>query len=64
MQDPQYFMYNYQQTGDDFSAIANGDLDGNGTLSTFSLSGKVTAGSSGGRVVILAPSIGEVNPED
>ena len=64
MQDPQYFAYNYQSTASDFSALANGDLDGNGTLSTFSLSGKVTAAASGGNVVIIAPSIAEINPED
>ncbi len=64
MQDPQYFMYNYQATAAEFSAMANGDLDANGTLSTFSLAGKVTAGTSGGNVVIIAPSIAEINPED
>jgi len=65
MQDPQYFMYNYTGTTAEFSAIANGDLDGNGTLSTFSLAGKVTADpSGGGNVVVIAPSIAEINPED
>ncbi len=64
MQDPQYFMYTYQGTVANFSAIANGDLNGDGTLSTFSLEGKVTADTKGGNVVVVAPSIAEINPED
>ena len=64
MQDPQYYMYNYQASTSNFSAIANGDLNGDGNQSTFSLAGAVTAGSAGGNVVVLAPSIQEVNPEE
>ena len=64
MQDPQYFMYSYIGTTAVFTAVANGDLNGDGTLSTFSLAGQVTAAATGGNVVIIAPSIAEINPED
>jgi type IV pilus assembly protein PilA len=53
MQAPQYYMYGYtsdghQETtppvmGTNFTASANGDLDGNGTQSTFQLYGSVNA---------------------
>lgn len=65
MQDPQYFMYTYKRADEStFSAIANGDLNGDETLSTFSLAGAVQQGTSGGKVVTIAPSIQEINPED
>ena len=69
MQDPQYYMYNYTSTGtagavgDVFSAIAQGDLDGNGALSTFSMNGSIQ-GQSGATVVTLAPNISELNPDE
>jgi type IV pilus assembly protein PilA len=60
--DPQYYMYTYTSaaggTGD-FTAMANGDLDGNGASSTFSLAGGVTSG-----VVFVAPNFFENNPEE
>ena len=53
---PQYYMYNYTESAnscttgsivnDDVHAIANGDIDGNGILSTFDLEGKVAAGQT------------------
>jgi type IV pilus assembly protein PilA len=53
---PQYFMYSYTEssasctsgsiTGDVVHAIANGDLNGNGILSTFDLQGQVNTGQT------------------
>ena len=65
MQEPQYYMYNYTATSPtdpangSFSATAQGDLNGDGNLSLFSMDGKV-----GGGVVRLAPNIGETNPDE
>jgi type IV pilus assembly protein PilA len=64
MQDPQYFLYAYQAGASTFSAVANGDLNADGNLSTFSLAGAIQSASSGGLVVTIAPSIQEINPED
>jgi type IV pilus assembly protein PilA len=72
MQDPQYFMYNYTSTaqanptdtsGNVFAAIASGDLDGDTTPSTFTLNGSVQEASNE-LVVVIAPNIAEVNPEE
>ena len=66
--DPQYYMYNYTATGssaagDKFTATAQGDLDGNGAASTFSMAGEIkTEGQT--LVLVLAPSIGEVKPDE
>ena len=68
MQDPQYFMYNYTQTGSTsvaggtFKTLANGDLNGDGTLSTFELDGSLQVGS-GTTVVTLAPNIIETDAD-
>jgi len=62
MSDPQYYMYSYTGTTGatgTFAATANGDLDGNGTQSTFSLAGQVTNG-----VVFVSPNFTETNPEE
>jgi type IV pilus assembly protein PilA len=69
MQDPQYFMYTYSAvgTGDPgatFSAIANGDLDGDDILSEYKLDGKVQTGANGDIILTVAPTIGELNPEE
>jgi type IV pilus assembly protein PilA len=71
MTDPQYYMYTYDSNGKGdttgyFNAIANGDLNGDGTLSTFILAGKIqTAGAGkGGLEVTVAPNIEETNPEE
>ncbi len=67
--DPQYFVYSYRSSGtagsvgDMFSAIANGDLNGDGTLSTFQIDGKIVA-SSTGNDVFVAPNLIETNPEE
>jgi hypothetical protein len=62
---PQYYMYSYVETGtpgsagDGFRATANGDLDGDGVASTFSIEGRVTGGT-----LTVAPNIAEINPEE
>ena len=68
---PQYYLYSYTEgassctsgtiANDDIHAIANGDLDGNGTQSTFDLEGKVPAGQT---QIIWAPKPLETNPEE
>ena len=45
--------------GDDFTAKANGDLNGNGVFSTFSVSGSAYSG-----VVGISPNVQETNPEE
>ena len=62
---PQYYMYNYTSTGsgnpgDTFTATANGDLNGDGVLSTFQLSGSITPSYT----IAVAPNLFEVNPEE
>ncbi len=69
MQDPQYFMYSYLAanelaTNGTFSAIANGDLNADSVLSTFSLAGAIQGNTTGGYVVTVAPNMAEVNPEE
>jgi type IV pilus assembly protein PilA len=60
--DPQYYMYDYKGTTGDsgtFLAIGYGDLDGNGTTSSFTLKGQVTAGT-----VYVSPALIEDAPEE
>lgn len=63
---PQLYQYSYaivgsgRAVGDAFTATAHGDLNGDGVLSTFSLSGHVGAGD----VVTVAPLIVETDPEE
>lgn len=66
MDAPQYYMYGYDapttSTGvdaEEFTATAEGDLDGDGTLSTFTMNGRIQ-----GRTVTLSPNIGETDPEE
>ncbi len=56
---PQYFMYGYTASSSSFAAVANGDLNGDGSLSTFSLAGLVTSG-----VLNVAPNFIEISPEE
>jgi type IV pilus assembly protein PilA len=61
---PQFYMYGYTAAGvttlnATFTCLAEGDLDGDGILSTFLLRGEAI----GGRVK-LAPSIEELNPDE
>lgn len=67
---PQYYMYSYAAAvtdpvaaGDAISAIANGDLDGDGQLSTFQMNGTVQA-DSGGIVLTISPSVIEQAAEE
>ncbi|MET0410967.1 MAG: hypothetical protein ABW217_06705, partial [Polyangiaceae bacterium] len=69
MQDPQYFMYNYSASGtgaenDTIAATAEGDLDGDGVLSTYTLAGLVQKGANEDIILTLSPSIQEVQPEE
>jgi hypothetical protein len=71
MTDPQYYQYGYAATtpstgvaGEEFTATAEGDLNGDTTLSLFSLNGKIQAGSAGGLELTIAPNIEETNPEE
>jgi type IV pilus assembly protein PilA len=69
--EPQYYMYNYTESGgsctsgsianDDVHAIANGDIDGNGIQSTFDLEGKVPSGQS---QLVWAPSPLQTMPDE
>lgn len=73
MTTPQYYMYDYDsdakyqanpsvnddKPGTVMTATAQGDLNGDGTLSTFQLKGAVTNGR-----LRLAPSITEISPEE
>lgn len=66
MSDPQMYMYNYVATGasaanDTFTASAQGDLDGDGTLSTFSMNGAIQAQDLS---LFVSPNIIEVNPNE
>jgi type IV pilus assembly protein PilA len=62
---PQYYMYSYRASGrgspgDSFEAKANGDLNGDGVLSTFTLGGRVEPGGE----LAIEPTIGKVSPEE
>jgi type IV pilus assembly protein PilA len=66
MNEPQYFMYGYAHTGvttgadgGGFDATAEGDLDADGNLSTFKMSGLIRD-----RTVVLAPTIDESSPDE
>jgi type IV pilus assembly protein PilA len=62
---PQYFMYSYSITGkgsddgDTYSAVAEGDLNGDGVTSKFEMTGKVSGGA-----VVSTPGIKETNPTE
>jgi len=74
MQDPQYYMYGYTSTvtsatstpstNDKFTCSAQGDLNGDGVLSSFTILGSLQAGSVGGLVVTIAPNITEASPDE
>jgi type IV pilus assembly protein PilA len=62
---PQYYMYSYHAAGrgspgGSFEATANGDLNGDGILSTFTLTGRVQPDGE----LAVAPSILETNPRE
>jgi hypothetical protein len=61
---PQYYMYQYTatnatQTDGSFVASAFGDLNGDGTLSTFSMAGALQSGT-----VAISPTVNETNPDE
>jgi type IV pilus assembly protein PilA len=58
---PQYYQYVYTATAthDAYTALAHGDLDGNGRLSTFALGGAAIGGA-----VTIDPVIAETHPEE
>jgi type IV pilus assembly protein PilA len=63
---PQYYMYSYSISGsgsnpnDSFTATAQGDLDGNGVLSLFQISGSINSKYA----LNVAPNITEVRPDE
>jgi len=68
MQDPQYYMYGYAANGsaaagNTFTSSAKGDLDGNGTLSTFTMTGEIKADGNA-LVLVIAPNMTENQPEE
>jgi type IV pilus assembly protein PilA len=65
MSAPQYYEYNYESAAvgtipTSFTALANGDLNGDGHLSTFILAGSVGADTN----LYVAPTIAETDPEE
>jgi type IV pilus assembly protein PilA len=64
MDEPQYYSYGYAASNTSgasggFLATANGDLNGDGITSQFSVSGSAASG-----VVSISPNIQETNPEE
>lgn len=59
MSTPQYYQYDYKNVGNGFSAIAKGDLNGDGVTSTFEITGRLESGR-----LIVAPAIVETNPDE
>jgi type IV pilus assembly protein PilA len=62
---PQYYQYTYTaagstQPGDSFTGTANGDLNGDGITSTFSITGSINSSF----VINVAPNMLEINPEE
>jgi type IV pilus assembly protein PilA len=66
MDQPQYYMYSYTSSGtlgaagDSFTATANGDLNGDGVTSTFSITGSINTSM----ILNVAPTIAEFSPEE
>ena len=64
MNDPQYYMYNYlTPTASTFSCTAQGDLDGDGVASTFSILGAL-AKDGNKETAVLAPNILEKDADE
>jgi len=64
LEEPQYYAYIYTASGTNatsggFTADAYGDLNGDGVLSTFSVSGTAYSGS-----IAISPNVQETNPEE
>ncbi len=65
LEEPQYYLYQYTSgatsaASGNFTAIANGDLNGNGVFSTFTISGLAYSGA----VAISPKHPGKSNPEE
>jgi len=65
MDQPQYYMYGYTtkgsaSPGDTFTCIANGDLSGDGILSTYSITGAINSSY----ILNVAPNIYEVDSDE
>jgi type IV pilus assembly protein PilA len=69
MDQPQYYMYSYRASslssgrsspGDSFEARANGDLNGDGVLSTFTLKGHIDPNGS----IAVDPNLLETDPQE
>ena len=69
MNDPQYYMYDYISTTDltstaaTFTCQARGDLDGDSTLSSFTILGGIKA-AGGVQTAVLAPNMNESAPDE
>lgn len=62
--EPQYYQYRYTRpSGSTFSAVAHGDLDGNGITSTFFTNGDVWMDPAGTQLRI-SPNIGEIDAHE
>jgi type IV pilus assembly protein PilA len=63
LDEPQYFLYQYaantSSVSGSFTATANGDLNGDGNTSAFTVSGTAYSG-----VVSISPNVQETNPEE
>jgi type IV pilus assembly protein PilA len=64
MDEPQYYAYQYTVASTDpstggFTVTANGDLNGDGITSAFSVVGSASSG-----VVSISPNVQETNPEE
>jgi type IV pilus assembly protein PilA len=64
LEEPQYYAYTYTAGATDgnsgsFTATANGDLNGDGNFSTFSVSGTAFSGA-----IAISPNVQETNPEE
>ncbi len=69
MDEPQFYQYDYNasgtnQKGDTFTAVAVGDLDGDGNTSQFSLNGEIKESSTKDLVLVVAPNIAESSPTE
>jgi type IV pilus assembly protein PilA len=66
MDQPQYYAYAFSSSGttgqakDTFTAVAQGDLNGDGVYSTFSVTGAINSSFA----LNIAPNMLEVNPEE
>ena len=61
LEQPQYFQYTFTggTAASSYIAMANGDLNGDQNMSTFSISGSIQSG-----ILNTSPTIGEINPEE